>query len=414
MAYRISQPNNSEQDLEEWYQLALQQRESQPLASNAFAAESPFTQPSSGALPVNYAQTSSGTHYDFGPSQPQSNALLNWNRPYRTMDGRKGYLGKDNPNTVYDPYGDPIAQLSDPVDRGQQLKYQNAEADLLNKKLEAQRRQQEMTQFGGMGKPPKDMRWNVAGELEPIPGSVTHQKLLKGRSDADAALSTQDQWTDSFIKNIDQLIGDEEKGTPAHPGLAGSVGWVDANMPPISYTPKRSTDQATAKAMIKALLAKASVQGLQGIRQSGTAPGSITEKEWPIFQNLINTLDPTQDLETFTKQLQDARMLAKEAKQRSRQRYQQQFNVPDDGLSQVLMSVGAVPQANGYPTTGMRQGGNPAPVGPMVNTGQDLTPPRGRDPREDALLQEGLDAINRGADPVAVRDRLRQMGIQLR
>lgn len=164
--------------------------------------------------------------------------------------------------------------------------------------------------FEPMQKPPPDMKYGPNDELVVIPNTKLDMKQRAELAKDTGALQTVKQTTDSLIKNIDQLIGDDGsvsgKKTTEHPGLQGSVGYLDTKLPPFGR------DQADAQAKIKALLAKASVEGLQTLRQSGTAPGSITEKEWPIFQNYIATIDPNQSEASFREQLKGLRSLARD------------------------------------------------------------------------------------------------------
>lgn len=178
----------------------------------------------------------------------------------------------------------------------------------------------------GLPKPPTDQQYNRQGQLEWIPGSKGELKY-KGQMASDKqAIADQQQWSQAFLSDIEKLIGKD--GKSLHPGLAGSVGYLDAQ----SWMPSLSQDQATARALIDAILAKSSVQGLQGIRRSGTAPGSITEREWPIFQNLIGTINPKQDLPSFISHLGNLRTMLQEADLRTRTAYQEKYGTPYEAV----------------------------------------------------------------------------------
>lgn len=113
---------------------------------------------------------------------------------------------------------------------------------------------------------------------------------------------------DEIVSEINKLIGDETGSKKEHAGLKGSVGYIDSKLPPVNK------EQSDAQALIAGLMAKLSVEGLSKIRTSGSAPGSITEKEWPIFQNYIKTVNPQQSYEQFVNQLKELRMQLKERK----------------------------------------------------------------------------------------------------
>ena len=155
--------------------------------------------------------------------------------------------------------------------------------------------------------------------------STPAQKMKgdKDRAKELTNLDVSDKFTNALITNIDQLIGSEDGKVPAHPGLKGSTGWMDIRVPPINE------DQANARALINSLLSKTSVQGLTGIRSTGTAPGSITEKEWPIFQNTLSTVDPSQGTPQFTQQLKDLRTISREFKNTAKFRFDERFGTED-------------------------------------------------------------------------------------
>ncbi len=149
--------------------------------------------------------------------------------------------------------------------------------------------------------------WEKSHYGQEKPMTLPQRQKFEGAKAKDtAAVQIADRTTNTLIDEIDKLIGNEEAGRPEHEGLKGSVGYIDAMLPPVSKS------QADAQALIKGLLAKTSVAGLQDIRQSGSAPGSITEKEWPIFQNYIKTIDPKQSHPQFVQQLKELRQMAKE------------------------------------------------------------------------------------------------------
>jgi hypothetical protein len=152
---------------------------------------------------------------------------------------------------------------------------------------------------------------------------------MKGLQNKDqTALQITDRATKTLIDEIEKLIGSEDGSRPEHPGLLGSVGYLDSKVPPASKA------QADAQALIRGLKSKTSVAGLSEIRQSGTSPGSITEKEWPIFQNYVKTIDDAQSYPQFVEQLKELRQVTKEfndsAHTNYSSRYEEQQAAPQD------------------------------------------------------------------------------------
>lgn len=189
--------------------------------------------------------------------------------------------------------------------------------------------------YGGMPKPPADMRYNAAGELEPIPGSKLGMKQKDQQMKDRAHLDVTDRSMSALVDNIDQLIGPQEG--QEHPGYQGSVGYLDSKLPPFS------TNQANAQALIRGLKSKTSIEGLQTLRSSGTAPGSITEKEWPIFENYLATIDPSQGEGQYREQLVKLRQGAMQVRDAAKRNFMERY--------------GALPQQQEQPPL-VPQGGN--------------------------------------------------------
>lgn len=279
---------------------------------------------------------------DSGPSVAQG-APRDWSRVEVDTPNGRGYYGKDG--KIYTPDG--AVTTMQPV--GTQAR-RNAEQDRLMKMREMEARirasdananrdnatVQQMQLNGGNPKPPADMRYDQSGELKPIPGSRLDMKQKQQFQTDKSALDVTQRTTDALIKNINELIGDEEAGTGEHPGLRGSVGYLDSKMPPFNE------NQANAQALIKGLLSKSSISGLSALRSTGTAPGSITEKEWALFQNYLGTLDPSQGEAQFKQQLKDFRQVTRELQKGAARNYQQRYgevapasnsNIPADAIN---------------------------------------------------------------------------------
>ena len=190
----------------------------------------------------------------------------------------------------------------------------------------------------------------AAPTLTPVPGIEPNmkQKQLdvkqKNQFSTDkATLDTVQRTSKALIDNINQIIGSDEPGSDGkvsaeHSGMRGSVGYIDSKLFPFTG------NQANAKALIKGLMDKTSVAGLQTLRQSGTAPGSITEKEWPIFQNYLGTIDPSQGEDQYREQLKALRIGAREMLQNTQRNFQDRH--AGSGTTNQGATSSSTPSAN--------------------------------------------------------------------
>lgn len=297
-----------------------------------------------------------GAEYDLGPSMGapfrlRSGELLDAQRPME-YNGLKGFALKNDPTVVVFPDGSRM-QLGVDAEASRKRTLDNLamsqkQAELAHTQASTDKLQQEnaarraMNVPSGMPMPPKDYTYDLQGNLTVIPNSPTAAKRAKERQEAELQLRTHTDWANAFEKNIEQLIGDPEGKDPRkveHPGLQRAIGYIDAQVPPLTEA------QANARALAEALLAKASVQGLQGIRAAGTAPGSITEKEWPIFQNLRDVLSMKQGEAQYRQQLRDAYMQSRESRARAAAEFNRRFG---DGAATAPVAP-AAPQAPAQP-----------------------------------------------------------------
>ena len=183
---------------------------------------------------------------------------------------------------------------------------------------------------------------NTGRKIGDAPLTAQQTKAKQNMPKDKTAVDIINRTSDSLLSEIDKLIGSEDGRVKEHPGLRGSVGFFDSKVIPASEA------QANAQALIRGLLSKTSVQGLQSIRQQGSAPGSITEKEWPIFQNYLKTVDPSQGEEQFIEQLKELRILTKEFKDSAQNNFNERYSTEntDGGASdekQQLTDIRTLP-----------------------------------------------------------------------
>ena len=176
-------------------------------------------------------------------------------------------------------------------------------------------RQAQAAKRAGVTLKPGEQFDEATGTVTPLPGSATYQKQQDSITAARDQRDTFNRHAEAYVKNIDMLIGDPAKKIPEHPGLRGAIGMIDARLP--GFTPA----QTDAQRLAEGLLNKASVEGLQDLRKSGTAPGSITEKEWPIFQSQGEIMAATQSEDQYRQALRDKRAQIIEARDRVNQNF---------------------------------------------------------------------------------------------
>lgn len=153
------------------------------------------------------------------------------------------------------------------------------------------------------------------------PGTPEYNRIQAAgvkQTNARKSMDMFDRHAEAYIKNINDLIGDDEvddkgsKSTKEHKGLQGAIGNIDSKL----WDGLTFEEQVNARRLGEGLLNKASVKGLTEVREAGTAPGSITEKEWPIFQTQEEILAMSQTEGQYRKNLRAQRQLIREAQKR--------------------------------------------------------------------------------------------------
>lgn len=127
-----------------------------------------------------------------------------------------------------------------------------------------------------------DERWNDATkQVELVPGSKTYLATQnKQAADREAARKVAEA-TSWGTERVQRLLSPENKN-----GLENQFGGYSAYI-----TRLFSGDTATVGAELSSLKSDMKNAGLQVIRAGGSI-GALTEKEWPIVEGLIDSLDP--------------------------------------------------------------------------------------------------------------------------
>lgn len=307
-------------------------------------------------MPENFLRNNTtGAVYDFGPSRGAPAVALDFARgPYETQKGERGYYAKGDPFSIYNTQGQLIAKLTPPIDPELE-KMQQVRLKTLQQQEElkfAQQRNEALKAMGGKPKPPANMRYNAQDQLEVIPGSapdIARQKMeTKNAADYVAALKEQQAHhasTAEVLHNIEQLIGPDDNTPKLHPGFNAAIGPIDQMVKTLI------PDTATAESYVKGVKAQAAAAGLGRIRASGGSPGAITEREWPILEQIFANLDPTMDQKEFVKQLMHVRNIVKQSRTNVRDNFKSRFQKDAPDLEAVAPVAPVAPAGGLDPST---------------------------------------------------------------
>lgn len=153
--------------------------------------------------------------------------------------------------------------------------------------------------YGDKGLPPLDKGWtyNEKGEAVLIPGSkADRDERLKAVGDRKKVVGNVGQF-DEAVKNIDALL-DPANAKAFNDNFGGYVQRTTAD--------KLTGATATTYQMIEKLKSSASKLGLDDFRVNGSI-GPMTEKEWPIVQKVILSLDPKMPAADAARAISDVR-----------------------------------------------------------------------------------------------------------
>lgn len=179
-----------------------------------------------------------------------------------------------------------------------------------------------------------------------IPGSPEYIKLKEAQSKDNEVLQRLEETSKNVMGDINKLIDlkvDPKTGKEIYklkPGLAGSVGSMEGTGWIGGVKGFFNQDIANRKAFIEGLKNKLSLSGLEELRKAGTAPGSITEKEWPLFQSSLATMTATMDEKEFASQLIKVKKAFENLQAKARINYAKKYeNIgakPDTDATDIL------------------------------------------------------------------------------
>jgi hypothetical protein len=120
--------------------------------------------------------------------------------------------------------------------------------------------------------------------------------------------------------SLDRL-GDETRSLLANPGLPKVAGGLaEAYLPNMSSGARNA---GTSLENIKTQISGAVMQAMREMSKTGGAAGSMTQQEWPRFENMIANLNASQDLPEFKANLNKVLQYVDNVKSRMRTAYEE-------------------------------------------------------------------------------------------
>jgi len=240
------------------------------------------------------------------------------------------------------------------------------------------------------------------GTVEQIPGSAAYQKQALSHGKSLGAIETINTRSDGAIAKIDDILSDKNKS-----GFENNFGGYNALI-----TNKFPGNTQDVYQKIESLKNNMKAAGLDELRATGGI-GSMTEREWPIVQGMIASIDPKLGLEAARQTFADIRNRLNKIKDNAADIYQNEWSGtqyskaaqkrndknPNPNFPAGLFS------ANG--TAPSDDTGSALPSNPSGTT----APPLIRSADTSASIRNAQAAINSGIPRNVVIQRLRAAGI---
>lgn len=251
--------------------------------------------------PQNYFQRT--TEGNVGPkvsmdaavTQGQQN-VANYANPVEIVGYGKGFPLKGSPGS-YAMQDGRIVRLTQPVDP--KIAAQREELAIKRALTEAQIRALDRKGQPSASGMPQGLKlkqgemWDaVTQKVVPAPGSDLERKVAGEVTEAKTGFRELDKQFD----RLEQVVNDIQ-GSP----INAAVGWFDSIVP--NWASMTPNDKADVRSKIINLQELLQTKGLQDLRASGVAPGSVTEKEWGKFAAMVGNIDPTQSEDKFKQEL---------------------------------------------------------------------------------------------------------------
>lgn len=232
-----------------------------------------------------------GATYDLGPSQSAGPAVDYSMAPVEIPGYGKGYRLKGDPLSAVLTDGR-IVRFGE--DTGAARNMDLAQMQMQSERLKNQKAQQEIAQgermasASGMGIPKleKGEIWNAdAGRVDSVPGSsrfITQQGKFSADKRAFDAVAMKTQGAED---KINEILGPKGDTDPSE-GFKSNFGGYNAYL--TQYMPGESSD---TRKKIDSLKSDLRAAGLEMMRSGGSI-GAMTEREWPIVEQMMAIISP--------------------------------------------------------------------------------------------------------------------------
>lgn len=166
----------------------------------------------------------------------------------------------------------------------------------------------------------------ISGTPENIANRERSEKEIAESKKDEDAINAVNSFTESTLADIDHLLNYTNPKTEKrvegkqHPGLEAATGPWQGQYDQAGnqwYNPTFSDKTADAQAFVNGLLSKLSTKGLEEMRARAGSPGSITEKEWGLFERSLVTLSRTMGTPQFVASLKQTRKLLEDLRNKS-------------------------------------------------------------------------------------------------
>lgn len=291
--------------------------------------QAPQPAPQQAPMPQNYLRNNStGKVTDFGPSHPQpfgdgQGYAPDYSQPVE-FGNQKGYWLKGANNKIVTEDGRVHTFVKPKTREDLAREYAELQSEKLRRELEGVEGADEYNKIMQRGR--------AAAALSQIPGTPQYREEQKIAEKERASKEKSDKGVSYALANADTGLGAladiagvprDQLGT-AYSSSEGMNKVVDRLTPvagawnellPNWMVSGKTVDVRSAAERLKKL---ARTGGLQALREAGVAPGSVTEKEWPLFEADLANLDLSQSETSLAKQLGDAYRKLNEASTNAR------------------------------------------------------------------------------------------------
>lgn len=244
-------------------------------------------------MPQNWLQVGDRAPIDLGPSQNAGPAIDMTQPPVVTPFGKGYYLKGDSTrvvladNRILDLGRDTGAERARMLE---DLKMAKARQELSSGEIESQVKRAQLDQLtrGGQGIPKleKGEVWNAeAGRVDAAPGSsrfITQQgKFAADKKALDAVVMK----AQGAVDKVDEILGPGGTENPGD-GFKSNFGGYNAYL--TQYLPGEASDK---RKKIDSLKSDLRAAGLEMMRSGGSI-GAMTEREWPIVEQMMAGISP--------------------------------------------------------------------------------------------------------------------------